>query len=213
MSESNSESSLERREFLAKSTALCTIFGAGCTGLLSFVSQTSAAADQSDQHKFQQPAGFSYEKLFSFTFRNWFISYMQQLQKQIGTEKFNALLKKAGNEHYSSRVRSNFEKIKDKSVQSLIENFWEPVQKSGFGSAVMTIDIKEKLPDKGTVKMTECLFAKTFTENNAGNIGYAAICHADFAVTNEFNPDIKLTRNKCLMNGDKCCLFEYSLSV
>ena len=101
----------------------------------------------------------------------------------------------------------------DKSVKSLIESFWEPTQKSKFGNAVLTIEILEKLPDQGSVKIAECLFAKTFRENDAGDIGYAAICHADFAVTAEFNPKIKLTRNKCLMSGDDCCLFEYTFSI
>ena len=60
--------------------------------------------------------------------------------------------------------------------------------------------------------MNECLYAKTFRENDAGDIGYAAICIADFAVTDEFNKSIKLTRNSCLMKGDSCCLFEYSMN-
>ena len=84
-------------------------------------------------------------------------------------------------------------------------------QKSKFGNATLTIEITDKSKEKGVIKITECLYAKTFIENDASDIGYAAICHADFAVAEEFNPDIKLTRNKCLMNGDECCLFEYFL--
>ena len=59
--------------------------------------------------------------------------------------------------------------------------------------------------------MPACLVAKTFREADAADIGYAAICYADFSVANAFNPEIVLTRNKCLMNGDDCCLFEYDL--
>ena len=77
----------------------------------------------------------------------------------------------------------------------------------------MTIEVLDKSKNTGVIKMTECLFAKTFRENDAEKIGYAAICNADFAVTNEFNPNINLVRNKCLMNGDKCCLFEYELKI
>lgn len=155
----------------------------------------------------------TFEKLFNFIFRSWFISYMKLLQEEIGKKKILNLLTKAGNEHYRRRVESNFKKIEEKSVQSLIENFWEPVQKSKFGSATITIEISEKKQNKGSVKMTECLFAKTFRENDAADIGYAAICNADFVVANEFNPKIILTRNKCLMNGDNCCLFQYHLPI
>ena len=121
------------------------------------------------------------------------------------------MLTRVGDAHYRGRVQSNFQKIEDRSVQSLIENFWEPTQKSKFGNAIMTIEIPKKTRNKATVKMTECLFAKTFREHDAGDIGYAAICHADFAVTEVFNPKIKLVRDQCLMKGDECCLFEYSL--
>ena len=210
MKESKSNNLVNRRDF-TKSIAFGTFIGLGCPGLLAMNIQEDGSNPLQDEHKFQIPTNFTYEQLFNFTFRSWFISYMKQLQKQIGIKKLPELLKKAGDEHYRSRVRPNFEKIKDKSVQSLIEKFWEPTQKSKFGNAIMTIEIPEKSKNKGTVKMTECLFAKTFRENDASDIGYAAICHADFAVAEEFNPHIKLIRNKCLMNGDECCLFEYTL--
>ena len=198
---------------MAKGLALGTCFGIGCSALAGLNAGTAGSSLPDDQHKFQTQTNFSYERLFNFTFRSWFISYMVQLQKQIGKEKFLEMLKEAGSSHYGQRVQANFAKIQDKSVQSLIENFWEPVQKSRFGSSTMTIEIPEKSKKTGTVKMTECLFAKTFRENNAADIGYAAICHADFAVTREFNPKINLSRNKCLMNGDGCCLFEYNLET
>ena len=213
MKESNSSNSVDRRDFITKSLSCGAFVGMGCPGLLAMNIQEDVSNPVQDKHKFQTATNFTYEQLFNFTFRSWFISYMKRLQEEIGTEKFLELLTKAGDKHYRSRVKSNFEKIKDKSVQSLIENFWEPTQRSKFGNAIMTIEIPEKSPNKGTVKITECLFAKTFRENDAGDIGYAAICHADFAVAEEFNPDIKLTRNKCLMNGGECCLFEYTLNI
>ena len=213
MKESKSNNQVDRRDFITKSLACGAFVGTGCPGLLAMNSQEGVSNPLQDEHKFQTTTNYTYEQLFNFTFRSWFISYMKRLQEEIGTGKFLELLKKAGDKHYRSRVISNFEKIEDKSVKSFFENFWEPTQKSKFGNAIMTIEIPEKSKNKGTVKMTECLFAKTFRENDAGDIGYAAICYADFAVAEEFNPDIKLIRNKCLMNGDECCLFEYTLDM
>ena len=211
--ESKTINNLGRREFITKNLGYGILAGFGCSGLLAKGLVEGKSNPFQNKHKFQEPIDYTYEKLFNFTFRSWFISYMKQLQNLIGTDKLLELLKKAGNEHYRSRVKSNFEKIEDKSVQSLIENFWEPTQKSKFGNAIMTIEIPDKSRNKGTVKITECLFAKTFRENDAGDIGYAAICHADFAVAEEFNSHLKLTRNKCLMNGDECCLFEYTCDI
>jgi hypothetical protein len=202
-----------RRAFLTKNLGLGAMLGLGCFGMAKAEVLTELAGLIQDQHKFQTPISYTYEKLFNFAFGSWFISYMKQLENALGTEKFLNLLMKAGADHYRGRVSANFEKIEDKSVRSLIENFWEPTKNSNFGSSIMTIDIPYKAKNEGTVQMTECLFAKTFRENDAGNIGYAAICYADFAVAREFNPKIKMIRNQCLMNGDASCLFEYSLSV
>ncbi|MEN8153397.1 MAG: L-2-amino-thiazoline-4-carboxylic acid hydrolase [Acidobacteriota bacterium] len=206
-----SDNRVDRRDFITKSLSLGAFLGMGCPGMKAMNIQKDVSNDIKDNHKFQTPANFTYEQLFNTVFRSWFISYMKLLQEKIGTEKFLKLLTEVGDSHYQSRVKKHFKKIKDKSVESLIENFWEPVQKSKFGNSTITIEIIDKSKSKGVVKMDECLYAKTFRENDAADIGYAAICHADFAVTEEFNPNIRLTRNKCLMNGDECCLFEYLL--
>jgi len=211
MKKSKSNTQADRRDFIIKSLAWGALMGISSCGLQKMDIQEDVSNSMQDKHKFQTPINFTYEQLFNFTFRSWFISYMKRLQKEIGSKKFLEFLNIVGDDHYRSRVKSNFKKIENKSVQSFIENFWEPTKKSNFGSAIMTIEIPKKSTNKGIVKMTECLFAKTFRENNAGDIGYASICHADFAVAHEFNPDIKLIRNKCLMNGDECCLFEYLL--
>jgi hypothetical protein len=196
----NGTSKTGRREFVTRGLALGTFLGIGCPALLS-----------PEQHNFQKASGFTYQQVFNFTFRGWFISYLRELQKLVGKEKILKLLIKAGESHYRKSVGPNFAKIKDKSVKSLIENFWEPITKSKFGTSTIAIKILDKAPRKGTLKMTQCLFAKTFVEAKAADIGYAAICNADFAVTEEFNPKIILTRDKCLMKGDDCCLFKYSM--
>jgi len=44
-------------------------------------------------------------------------------------------------------------------------------------------------------------------ELNATDIGYAVICHGDYAYCQGFNPKIRLIRTKTLMQGDDCCEF------
>jgi len=36
------------------------------------------------------------------------------------------------------------------------------------------------------IKYTECLYAKTFREADAGDIGYAALCYGDYPWTKQF---------------------------
>jgi hypothetical protein len=60
--------------------------------------------------------------------------------------------------------------------------------------------------------VTECLWAKTFHQADAADIGYAAICHGDVAATAAFNPKLKMTRSKNLMKGDNECRFQWVMA-
>ena len=211
MKGSKSSIGVNRRDFLAKSLACGAFVGMGCPGLLAMNIRGSVASPVQAEHRFQTASDYTYEQVFNFAFKSWYIRYMKGLEAEIGKEKFLEILKKVGWTLYEESTKRNFRDLKKRDVESLIANFWAPMQKSRLWSHTLPIEIIKQSPSEGVVKMPECLVAKVFRENDAGDIGYAAICYADFAVTKTFNPQIKLTRNTCLMKGDDCCLFEYTL--
>jgi hypothetical protein len=55
------------------------------------------------------------------------------------------------------------------------------------------------------VRVTECLWAKTFRDLGASEIGSMLICHRDYADCRGFNPRITMIRSKTLMQGDEFC--------
>jgi hypothetical protein len=57
--------------------------------------------------------------------------------------------------------------------------------------------------------MTECIWAKTFLDANAGDIGYAQICIGDYTWAESFNPKITMVRDKTLMQGHDICNHRY----
>jgi hypothetical protein len=59
------------------------------------------------------------------------------------------------------------------------------------------------------LRMKECLTAVVFRQENAADIGYATVCHADFALPQGFNHKIRLVRTKTLMEGHDCCNHRY----
>jgi hypothetical protein len=63
------------------------------------------------------------------------------------------------------------------------------------------------------MKVTECLWAKTFRDAGAGDIGYALMCHGDFATAPAFNAKMKMTRTKTLMQGHDCCNPRWTLQA
>jgi len=69
----------------------------------------------------------------------------------------------------------------------------------------LNFSIIEDTPQKLVLKFTKCLWAKTFLEINAPEIGYAICCYPDFAMAKAFHPNLRLTRTKCLMKGDDYC--------
>jgi len=213
MKELKSNNSVDRRGFITKSLACGTFFGLGCPGLLTMNMQDGVPNPSQTDNKFQAATNYTYEQLFNFAFKNWYIRYMKGLEAEIGKEKLLEILKKVGWSLYQESTKNNFRDLKKRDVESLIDNFWAPMQKSRLWSHTIPIEIIKKSPSEGIVKMPECLVAKTFRDADASDIGYAAICHADFSVANAFNPEIILTRNKCLMKGDDCCLFEYTLDA
>ena len=61
------------------------------------------------------------------------------------------------------------------------------------------------------VKVKKCIHAEIFRKHNAAHIGYKLICRGDEAVTEGYNPKIKLTRPKLLMSGDEMCFYSWKL--
>jgi hypothetical protein len=71
----------------------------------------------------------------------------------------------------------------------------------------------KQIDDEFEIKFTECLWAKTFREADAGDIGYAGCCYQDYAMTKAFNPKMELIREKTLMQGADCCHFKWRMKA
>jgi hypothetical protein len=212
MQSKDDNSMYNRRDFLFTLFPACALFCLGEKELLSNPLHPQDKNTPAEKHKFQNDSGMTYEQVFKFTFRNWYIRYLKGMEKEIGKARLLELLKSVGSNVYTESVKPRFQKIQEKTVDSFIRHFWVPTKESRLWGNAITIEIVKQTRNRGIVKMKECLVAKTFREENAGDIGYAAICHADFAVAQAFNPNMKFIRNQCLMRGDACCYFEYSLS-
>jgi hypothetical protein len=61
------------------------------------------------------------------------------------------------------------------------------------------------------MRVSACLWAKTFRDAGASELGYASICFGDLALAKAFNPRMEFTRDKTLMQGDDCCHFKYEI--
>jgi hypothetical protein len=159
------------------------------------------AVKDTNDHKFQQDSGMSFAEVYGFAFGN-LIPLMRNLASELEREDFIELLQKVasdtgaagGSELAESLTSNDFETWT--STLRVPNRFWEHV---------LTTEIVEDTETAFEVKTTECLWAKTFREAGAPDIGYATICHPDYAFCQGFNPKIRMVRSKTLMQGDACC--------
>jgi len=197
-----------RRELLLRIFPACSL----CLGIPRFgLSSTVAQAAQplSFEKRTAEKTDMSYVELFSFAYEGM-IPVFQNLCNQVGKEKFLEMLKKAT---YESAFRGTEAAMKQESglgrdMATLTSFMKKP---STLYQHALTYRILKDTEEEAEYSITECLWAKTFRQMNAEDIGYALVCHGDVGSIEAFNPKITFKRPSLLMQGDSECLFQYKL--
>jgi len=159
-------------------------------------------AKTSGKHKFFKDSGMTFKEVYDFAFKDSFIPIIKNLAKELKEDSFMEILKRAA---YEAALQEGQNEAKDRPNNDFA-NFTAWARDSiNFWKHFLTLDIVEDTDKAFEIKVTECLYAKTFRENDAGDIGYVTICHPDYAFCQGFNPKIKMIRTKTLMQGDDCC--------
>jgi hypothetical protein len=201
-----------RRDFLSKVTAPALFFSFGCKNIFDGELYAKDLFKQT-QHKFQKNSNMSIEQVMNFAFNSYYLPIMRGLREKLGSKKLIEMIKEVTDGNYYRSGMNLAKRTEKNNVYGFIENFWKPTIKSNFWGNAVTIEIIKQESRSGIVKNTECLLAKIFRDAKEIDIGYATCCYGDFGQMRGFNPNIKLTRNKSIMQGDDCCYFEYFLEV
>ena len=181
----------DRREFLIKAFTSCAFCCVSFPVTLANDRSNPVKSEQTDD--FHKDSGMSYEQIFNFAYRDFLIPQLIATANLTGREKFVDMLKTATDEVYSRPATM-------KNINSnLPEQFWSNVLKQ---------EIVENTPESSVFKVTECLWAKTFREAGAADIGYAMVCYGDYA--NGRLNNMKLERETTLMQGHDCCFFKWT---
>jgi len=80
-----------------------------------------------------------------------------------------------------------------------------------FTDQVHEYEVVRKNRNALEVIVTRCIHADIFHRFDAADVGMTMICMGDYPAVEGFNPDIKFSRPKTLMNGDECCHFIFEL--
>jgi hypothetical protein len=185
-----------RRRFLGQGLSAGALSCLGCSGALA------RAEESPDKHRFLADSGMSFKEVFEFAFKNGFIPTVQGLAEELGHQKLVEMLKKAASKAAAEGVRRQAGQLPANDLAA----FTAPLRgASRFWNHVLSLEIVEDTERAVEVRITECLWAAVFREAKAPAIGYACICHPDFAMAQAFNPKMKLARSKTLMQGHDCC--------
>ena len=210
MYSTNLVSGFDRRQFISKIMPACalTCFGLG----------NAFALTQSDQettlpksvHKFDEEfeRKFTHRQFFSMRYREY-IQITKALEKELGKEKAIAFLRKYTSENMLQFGKSHAGRSPNNSFHTYMDTFRDLDRYKN----TLTMEIVEDTEKIFELKVTECLWATTFLEADAGDIGYASVCYGDYAWAEGFNSKIKLIRDKTLMQGHNICNHRYVLEA
>ena len=210
-----SNSASTRREFLQGMLPAGALLCSGC-GLLSAAGRVAdGPQNKPAQHKFLEDSGLTMSEAFRFAFQWTYIPLMKEIAARIGREKLVEMIKEATGVYWGQLARNYAQRIQKRGLDDFLG--WDTLgaliedaeRRQSFWSYGLTSQRIEHTPKSYEIKITECLWAQTFREVNAADLGFATICYGDEAMAAAFDPRLKLTRTSTLMNGDDSCHFRW----
>ena len=191
-----------RRAFLTNALPAGTLFCLGCGSLFAQEGVQPQQKPAEQKHKFLEDSGMSFQEVFKFAYED-FIEVMQFIAGQVGRDNLLEMLKKDADEFAKREAQEELKKLPKNDFATYKAmakekpgHFWEHIQ-----TEVITAETDLSFGKK----IIECLYAKTFRDAGAADIGYAYSCYYDFPAAQAYNPKLKLIRTKTLMAGDDCC--------
>lgn len=195
-----------RRAFLRAALpggALLCLGGGRC--LLGCAQAQDKPQTPSPKHKFQGDAGLSFAEVWKSTYADY-IPIWRGIEKEMGSEKFVAMIKRVIDEVAGRQSAELAKKLGKNDLAAYVQDMKKP---GAFWQNVLTFEIVEDAPKAFEVKITECLWAKTYRDANAADLGYLLSCYGDYASAKGFNPKMRMIRTKTLMQGDAFCNHRY----
>ena len=188
MEASNIKYRNNRRHFLSKLLPAGMISCICCPKMLA-----AAQKDRPDEipnldDSYKERSEMSYESIFNFAFRDHLIPILKELSSRYPKEEFLEMMKEAASKAFTRND------VMDKSNKNLNQVFWKHV---------IEREVVEDSDSAFELKITKCLWEKVYREADSADLGYAIVCHTDFATAEA--SDQKLIRTKTLMQGDDCC--------
>ena len=192
---------LDRRQLI---TNLCAVGSLACLGCSRMA--FAGGEDEAPTHKFSAPSEMSWEEVFKRAYATSFIPTVSVIAERIGLENVQSAACEAASREVG--------KMAEAAPSNSLADWVMPLKKPNrLWQHVLTYEIVEDTETAFEVRVTECLWAKTFRDADAADLGYACICHPDYAMAEAFNPKLHMVRDKTLMQGCSHCNHRWSVEA
>ena len=202
MTEFGVRSPMNRREFVTRTAAACSLFCCGGVSLSSLLRAGQEGSTSAKKHKFLKDAGMSYNEIFQMAIGRLYLPTVKAVAAEIGLDKLQKVLM----EDIKKRVAEQVKNLPSHELPDFAQFFKNP---NPFTANTWTMEIVQDSDKVLEMRVSECLWAKTFREANAAELGFKLVCSGDYVTAEAFNPKIKLIRDKTLMQGHDCCNHKY----
>ena len=127
------------------------------------------------------------------------------LQAELGEARANALIRKALGDLYRRHGEAFW---RAKNEQNL-GKFMTSAFKTYAQDNALDYKVVEQSEDSYSIEVTGCRYAEFYKELGEPELGFLLVCTADFATSDGFGGDTKLTRTQTIMQGATHCDFRY----
>jgi hypothetical protein len=196
-----------RRQFITKVLPACSMMCMGGGFAFADASNRNDPFFQDiEKHKFDNEMDklLTYRQYMKLRYGE-FIQIVKAFANEFGKDKVIELIKKHDAENMLEYGQSQAKKSPDNNFQTYASMF----RNNPYYDKTLTMEIVEDTETAFEIKVTECVWATTFLQADAGEFGYAAICFGDYSWAEGFNPKIKMIRDKTLMQGAEYCNHRY----
>ncbi len=199
---------MDRRGFLGSMLPACAVTCVGVTRLAPLGRSRASTVVQQEIHKFDAlpepvPTLRQIERLKIARF----LQFSEYLAEQMGRDQVIEILKGFQSSRNADQARRVVQRLGSNDFNAF-KRFYDPAVPAL--NRIVTLEILENTDTVYEWRVTECINADPYLRAGAADLGYAAACFGDYAFAENFNPAIKLVRDKTLMQGHPCCNHRYT---
>jgi hypothetical protein len=197
-----------RRQFLIETVPACALVCIGSSGLPGM---RHLSAQQEGKHKFDQPLEFVLtHREIQRRAKQEKIQLIKTLIKELGEERTIEILKIDTREAALAQGQRQAQAVKRAGKKNDFNTYVSMFRDPKRGAYTLTKEIIEDSEKAFELKVTECLYAETYIKAGlGGEVGFAALCYMDYFWPKGFNENIKMVRDKTLIQGHDCCNHRY----